>query len=253
MLDLHTHLIGHQDRKAVKETIRAYLDKAVSEGLREFGFADHDMYWNDLNFPLIREVAGEYPQLKVRVGLEVDYRPEDESKIQKMLEQFPFDYVIGSVHEISTWCFDAPGQEPRHTEWDADELYRAYFSLVAQAARSGLFTTIGHFDLVKVYGVRPRADIVELAASALDDIARCGLVLEVNTNGRYKPIGEFYPELKLIKEAVARGIPFTLGSDAHYAETVGRDLPDAMQMLKEAGINSVVGFEQREKVCYPIE
>lgn len=253
MLDLHVHLTGHKDRLANEENIREYLNKAREMGLKEIGFADHDYYFEDLNLPLIREIAEDYPELKVRIGLEVDYRPEEEGKIKELLAQFPFDYVIGSVHEMNGWVFDIPGQEGVHRDRDANKMYQEYFSWVELAAASGLFTTIGHFDLIKIFGVRPQTDVLELADAALTRVQEQGLVLELNTAGRYKPVGEYYPEVKLIEEIRRRGIPMTLGSDAHRAEHVGRDLDEAAQLLIRLGITHLIGFNQREKVYYPLE
>ena len=253
MLDLHVHLVGHNDREANRENIRAFLDEATRRGLKEIGFADHDYYWDQMNFPLIREVAKDYPHLDVRIGLEAEYRPNEEGRIKHLLEQFPFDFVIGSVHEINGWAFDIPEEEHKHWKNDADELYRGYFEVVTQAASSGLFTTIGHFDLIKIFGVRPRTDILALADEALTAVAEHGLVLEVNTNGRYKPIQEFYPEQRLREEILRRGIDFTLGSDAHCAEVVGRDLNEAIQLLRQIGVHSVVGFARLGKVSYSLD
>ena len=252
MLDLHVHLVGHNDREANQENIRSFLDQASRRGLKEIGFADHDYYWDQMNFPLIREVAKDYPDLNVRIGLEAEYRPNEEGRIKHLLEQFPFDFVIGSVHEINGWAFDIPEEEHKHWNKDADELYREYFDVVTQAASSGLFTTIGHFDLIKIFGVRPRSDILRLADEALTAVAEQGLVLEVNTNGRYKPVQEFYPEQRLREEIQRRGIDFTLGSDAHCAEVVGRDLAEALQLLRQMGVSSVVGFASLDKVNYSL-
>ncbi|KLU60416.1 histidinol-phosphatase [Peptococcaceae bacterium CEB3] len=252
MLDLHVHLTGHRDRVADRENIRAFLRTAVAKNLWEVGFADHDMYYDDLNLPLLGEVADEFPGLKVRVGLEVDYRPGEEEKIREMLASFPFDYAIGSVHEIRGWAFDAPGQERRHLEAEPDRLYQEYFSLVAQAAHSGLFTTLGHLDLIKIYGVRPRSDILELVGETLAAAEETGCAIEINTNGRNKPVGEFYPQERLLKEIIRRHIPITLGSDAHEAAAVGRDLAEALGMARRLGAESIVGFEQRRMVAYPI-
>lgn len=252
MLDMHVHLTGHADRLATAENIREFLTQARRKGLRQIGFADHDYYYKDLNLPLIREVAQEYPDLKVSIGLEVDYRVGDEGKIKKLLELFPFDFVIGSVHEIKGWAFDYPEEEAKHRQKDPDRMYEEYFDLVAKAAESALFTTIGHFDLIKIFGVRPNTDILSLAAQALDRIQENGLVMELNTAGRYKPVGEYYPEVKIIEEVNRRGIPMTLGSDAHKAEDVGRDLVNAVQLLKGLGINEIIGFKQRQKVYYSL-
>ena len=252
MLDLHVHLVGHNDREANRENIRAFLDVASRRGLKEIGFADHDYYWDQMNFPLIREVAKDYPNLDVRIGLEAEYRPNEEARIKHLLEQFSFDFVIGSVHEIDGWAFDIPEEEPKHWQKDADQLYREYFKVVTQAASSGLFTTIGHFDLIKIFGVRPGMDILALADEALTVVAERGLVLEVNTNGRYKPVQEFYPEQRLREEIQRRGIGFTLGSDAHCAEVVGRDIPEAIQLLCQSGVQAIIGFAGLDKVSYSL-
>lgn len=253
MLDLHVHLLGHNDREANVENIRAFLDRASKLGLREIGFADHDYYWEQMNFLLIREVAKEYAHLDVRIGLEAEYRPNEEGRIKHMLEQFPFDFVIGSVHEINKWAFDIPEEEHMHHQKDPDALYSDYFNVVLSAAKSGLFTTIGHFDLIKVFGVRPKTDILVLADEALTAVSEQGLVLEVNTNGRYKPVHEFYPEQRLMEEIQRRGIDFTLGSDAHSAEVVGRDIEEACQLLRRIGVHSVIGFEGLNKVSHSLD
>lgn len=253
MIDLHVHLLGHNDREANRETIRAFLDVASRKGLKEIGFADHDYYFEQMNFPLIREVAQDYPHLAVRVGLEAEYRVDDEGRIKQLLDQYPFDFVIGSIHEVNGWAFDMPDQESIHKKKDPDELYRAYFEVVTQAAASGLFTTIGHFDLIKIFGVRPKTDILKLADEALTVIAKRDLTLEVNTNGRYKPVQEFYPARRLMEEIQRRGIEFTLGSDAHFADFVGRDLDEASQVLRQIGVHAVVGFESFDKVHYALD
>ncbi|GAB6152456.1 histidinol-phosphatase HisJ family protein [Desulfosporosinus burensis] len=253
MLDLHVHLLGHNDREANRENIRAFLDVASRKGLKEIGFADHDYYFEQMNFPLIREVAKDYPHLVVRVGFEAEYRLEDEGRIKDLIDQYPFDFVIGSVHEMNGWIFDIPEEEPMHHKKDADEIYREYFELVKHAASCGLFTTIGHLDLIKLFGIRPKTDILKLADEALTIVAERGLALEVNTNGRYKPVQEFYPERRLMEEIQRRGIDFTLGADAHCAEVVGRDLEEASQVLRQIGVHTVVGFSSFDKVRYSLD
>ncbi|MDR3271822.1 MAG: histidinol-phosphatase HisJ family protein [Peptococcaceae bacterium] len=252
MLDLHVHLIGHRERKANRAVLQSYLEAARRQGIRTIGFTDHDMYWDELDLPMIRESALSSADQEVLVGLEVDYRPDDAGRIAERLKQFKFDYVIGSVHEIHGWPFDMEDQEGSCRAQDADALYRRYFALIAQAARSGLFQIIGHLDLIKLFGIRPNADILALAAEALDAIQDQGLAVEINTNGRYKPVGEFYPEGKLVQEIQRRGIHFTLGSDAHQAENVGRDLAEALEILRAAGVGEIVSFKSGRKIYHRI-
>ncbi len=120
--------------------------------------------------------------------------------------------------------FDHPDYQALYSRWDINELYRTYFSLIGELARSGLFDIVGHFDLIKVFGYRPAGPVLPLAAPALQAIREAGLTVEVNTRGGYKPCAEIYPATELLQECFSLGIPATLGSDAHEAEEIGRDL-----------------------------
>ncbi|KUO65642.1 MAG: histidinol phosphate phosphatase [Gracilibacter sp. BRH_c7a] len=253
MIDLHVHLIGHMDRLATRENIRDYLEQARISKIRQIGFADHDLYWDQLDLPLIREVASEYPDLQVRVGLEAEYSVGQEYSLSQMIKSFEFDYIIGSVHEIGDWAFDYPSEERAHFQQDSDELYSKYFALVEKAACSGLFSIVGHFDLIKIFNARPKTDVRILAARALEAIKDNGLVVEINTNGRYKPVNEFYPEIKLLEEMKKMEIPFTLGSDAHEAKVVGRDLWEARGILKTLGVKELIGFKKQRQELFCIE
>lgn len=252
MLDLHVHLLGHMDRTATRENIRSYFDQARIMKIRQIGFADHDVYWDALDLPLIREVSLEYPDLQVRVGLEVEYNAAKVQTMRQMINSYGFDYIIGSVHEIGGWGFDYPNEEEAHYRQDSDTLYKDYFSMVENAACSGLFSIIGHFDLIKIFKVRPKTDVRVLAARSLEAIKDNGLVVEINTNGRYKPVNEFYPEIKLIQEMIKMEIPFTLGSDAHEAGVVGRDLEEVCQILKSLGVDELTGFNNKEQQAFQL-
>jgi len=252
MLDYHIHLLGHLDREATRENIRLFLEQARIKKLKHVGFADHDMYWDDLRLDLIRETAEEYPDLEIRIGLEVDYGEEKEKNIRRMVSSYRFDYIIGSVHEIKGWFFDFSDEEKKHAEWDPDELYSAYFQLVEKAAASGIFQIIGHFDLIKLFRIRPKTDVRILASHALEAIKDCGLAIEINTNGKYKPVAEFYPEYKLVELISKMEIPFTLGSDAHEPDVVGRDIPEACRVLQTCGVKQVTGFTGGIKNFYPL-
>jgi len=253
MIDLHVHLLGHLDREATEENIRDFLNQAKRKNIRQIGFADHDIYLEKSQPDLIRKVAEEYPDLQVRVGIEADYQKDRESQIVRMISEYPFDFIIGSVHQIGNWLFDYPGEEKKHLEWDADDLYRTYFEIVENAAASKIFNIIGHLDLIKIFGVRPKTDVRILAARALEAIKDCRLAVEINTNGLYKPVQEFYPEAKLIEQIIKMEIPFTLGSDAHEAAAAGRDIREACKLLKTLGVNEVSGFSRKNREIFCLE
>lgn len=252
LVDYHVHGVGHLTSRHTVAELTEYLEMGKARGLKEIGFTDHDYYLNELdfaNFPLLQK---RFPQIKIRVGLEVEYLPHKEEESKKQLAGYSFDYLIGSVHFINDWGFDHPDYVARYAEWDIDDLYTAYFNLVARMARTKRFDIVGHLDLIKVFGYRSRRSVQELAAPALRAIRDSGMVVEINTAGIYKPVGEIYPCRELLDECFRMGIPITLSSDAHYARDVGRDIVKAREMAWEVGYRQVAVFEKRQRFLLPL-
>ena len=153
LVDYHIHALGHMDREHTLENLREYLEYARERNIKEIGFADHDRYLANLDFSLYKKVQALYPDINVRVGLEVDYFPGKEQELQKIVNSYDFDYLIGSVHYVDQWMFDASNQQENFSNWDIDELYKKYLSLVTGAAQTGLFFITGHLDLLKILAI----------------------------------------------------------------------------------------------------
>jgi histidinol-phosphatase (PHP family) len=154
--------------------------------------------------------------------------------------------VIGSVHFLDDWNFD--GDESFYGKWSNDELYQRYFSLIIEAARSKLFDTLGHLDLIKKYGVYPETDQTPLFERTADVIRDSGLVVELNTSGLDKPCREFYPGQHWLDTLFNRGIPVTLSSDAHHPEQIARHYQQAVSILKKTGYRQIITFRNRNKI-----
>jgi histidinol-phosphatase (PHP family) len=182
--------------------------------------------------------------LPVRLGIEVDYFPGAEGAIRRVLAQAPFDYAIGSVHWIGPWGFDLLSVEGLWDGRDVDEMYRQYFAILGQAARSGLFQIMAHPDLIKVMGHRPspRLDVLALYDAAADAFLAGGAAVEVSTAGFRKPVGELYPDPAFLRACQRRGVPLSLASDAHQPEDVGLDFDQAVALARDAGYREVMAF-----------
>ncbi|MGI6285458.1 histidinol-phosphatase HisJ family protein [Neomoorella humiferrea] len=237
--DYHIHGLAHVGPPHTVERLLPYVEAAKAAGLTEIGFADHDRYLEGLDFNVFSELE-RVTGMPVRAGLEIDFRPEKDHR--RELAGRPWDYLIGSVHAIGNWDFDRPGQEDGFNAWDIDELYTVYFNLVAQAASTGLFQIIGHLDLIKIYGHRPRKSVLTLAEPALKAVAASGAALEVNTAGLFKPVGEIYPAAEILERAFSLNIPVTIGSDAHAPGEVARERERARQLLRRIGYTSLATF-----------
>jgi histidinol-phosphatase (PHP family) len=184
----------------------------------------------------------------IRLGLEVDYFPGQEDAIRDALAKHPFDYLIGSVHEVDGFQIDY-GAEP----WDAlaanerNNVHRAYWNRLRMLAESRLFDIAAHLDLPKKFGHRETIDLDDEIDAALDAIAASGMVVELNTAGWHKPCRDGYPSFEIIRKCAARQIPVTISADAHEPDHLLRDFPRAAQRLARAGYDRVARFDRRTR------
>jgi histidinol-phosphatase (PHP family) len=242
--DYHTHTsrCGHASGRPAE-----YVQAARARGLSGIGIADHVPMLPEPDPELsmsiceLADYVAEVQELKtafpgyVLLGVEADYRPQTISQITTILDAHPFDYVIGSVHHLGSWGFDDPRQIERYTERDIDEVWIDYFELVGDAAESGLFTILGHLDLVKKFGYRPTRILETELDRLVDRIARAGVLVEINTAGLHKPVHEAYPTRDILRRLSVAGVGITFGSDAHSPEQVGRDFAHAAELAQTAG------------------
>lgn len=252
---IHTKLCRH----AIGE-VEDYVRRALALGLDEIGFSDHNpmpggydagMRMAEGQFPeyaaLVARARAAFPQLPIRFGVEADFHPGTEAYVRAQLAAWPLDYAIGSVHYIGEWGFDNAEHLAEFDRRDIDAVYAAYFDLVARAAASGLFDILGHADLVKKFGHRPRGDVEPLYRRALTAVRDCGLCLDVNTSGLRKPVREIYPARRFLEIARSMEVPVTLGSDAHEPGDVGADFDRAAELLRAVGYDRIMVFEGRRR------
>ncbi len=177
------------------------------------------------------------------LGIEADYRPGTIAQVTALLDEYPFDYVIGSVHHLGAWGFDDPRQMDGYEQRDIDDIWTEYFELVGDAAESGLFTILGHLDLVKKFGYRSTRLLDRELDRLVQRIARSGVLVEINTAGLHKPVKEAYPTLEILRRLYAAGVDVTFGSDAHKPSEVGRDFEHAAGLAREAGYSRFAYLE----------
>jgi histidinol-phosphatase (PHP family) len=216
-------------------------------GLAAIGVADHLPLlpeWDprlSMHTCELSEYVEEVQELKtsfpgyVLLGIEADYRPKTVSDVGQLLGGSPFDYVIGSVHHLGDWGFDDPRQIAEYADRDIDDLWIEYFELVGDAAESGLFTILGHLDLVKKFGYRPTRTLDAELDRLVERVAKAGVLVEINTAGLRRPLGEAYPTLDILRRLCAARVPVTFGSDAHRPGEVGRDFEHAVALAQAAG------------------
>jgi histidinol-phosphatase (PHP family) len=252
IVDYHLHLRDSEERIAHSaDAVEAFVETAAARGVDEIGFTEHDYYfrqtrrvWDrpyqtercvyDLDAYVEAVVEAKRRGLPVKLGLEVDYVGERQHELGAILKPYPWDYLLGSVHWIDRLSVDGGPERGVWAEWPVEEVWRRYFEALADLAASGHVDVLAHPDLAKIFGLRPeRIEYPDLA----------GVTLEISTAGRYKPVGELYPDVALLQHA---GLPITLASDAHAPQNVGRDFAHALELARAAGYDTVTVFEGRQ-------
>jgi histidinol-phosphatase (PHP family) len=244
--DYHTHtpLCRHASGEPAE-----YAARAVALGLEEIGFSDHSpMQRDDFDnwrmrldqldeyVEKVRRAQRDFPNLTVKLALEVDYLPGHQDWIRDLAARHPWDYFIGSVHYVSdAWAVDDPTQISKWKNRDPFEVWSVYFERLGEAAESGLFEIIGHADLPKKFKIYPKQDCAPLFERFLDRAARTNVAIELNTAGLRKDCREIYPSRAFLELAARRKIPITFGSDAHAPSEVGGDFAAAVELARLVG------------------
>ncbi|HTV76525.1 MAG TPA: histidinol-phosphatase HisJ family protein [Candidatus Baltobacteraceae bacterium] len=253
---MHTPLCRHATGEPVD-----YASRAVEIGMTEIGFSDHSPMRQDdfdewrMNFgqldeyvEKVRKAQKDFPQLTIRLALEVDYFPNGGDWIRELAARHPWDYFIGSVHYVSdSWAIDDPQKLSEWKNRDSFEVWKIYFERLTLAAESGLFEIIGHADLPKKFGHKPGGDCTALYEMFLDAAVKSGCAIELNTAGLRKDCKEIYPSREILQLAFQKGVPITFGSDAHAPGEVGMNFAEAVQLARDAGYRDCCRFENRKR------
>lgn len=252
-IDLHNHTTRCNHAEG---TIDEYIQKAIELGIDIYGFSEHAPMDFDPKYRLafnemqaykndVLQAKEKYQDnIQILLGYEVDWL---EGHMSEEVLNADIDYLIGSVHFIDKWSFDNPEFLGGWKNKDIDEIWKAYFEATEAMAKSGKFDIVGHLDLIKVFKFMPKQDIRLLAKASLQKIKKSNMVLEINTAGLRKPVGEMYPSRQLLEEAYSLDIPITFSSDAHAVEQVGFGYDLATALAKDIGYTKAVTFTNRDK------
>lgn len=131
---------------------------------------------------------------------------------------------------------------------------KEYYKQIRLLAKSGLFDTIGHIDLIKKYNYKKIFFDEEAqwykneVMKTLKQIAQSNLSIEINTKGLVKECRQQWPSYWIIQEACKLKIPITIGSDRHLGSEDLRYLDTAIQLAKKAGYDQIIKYAKRKIV-----
>ncbi|HZG17632.1 MAG TPA: histidinol phosphate phosphatase domain-containing protein [Candidatus Bathyarchaeia archaeon] len=188
--------------------------------------------------------------VELKIGIELDYFPGGEADLARVIERYPWDHTIGSVHFLDGWGFDNPETEDRFQGADLLALYERYFAVMEQGIKSRLYEIAAHPDNLKVFGYRPAESLLlpmyeRIARSLADN----DVATEINTGLLYRyPAKEMCPSMSFLEVLGRFQVPITTSSDAHFPDHLGQHVPDAIAALRQAGYERVLSFSQRKRI-----
>lgn len=223
------HILGLSEHIFQMREARPFLENLPLEGpLRPFSAYTEAVH-----------MAAQQTHIDVRLGLEVDFIPEKDQTIQRIIQDYPWDFLIGSVHQIDDVIFE---RDLELTREQGEALWLRYFQLLRQAVISKNFSVVSH--PVRMGYTNPYVpstlddELEQLAAEA----TRCDVALELNGTDIKR-----YPSLvqRLAKACALHQTSISVGSDAHMPHQVARSHAQTITILREAGISTIRIWKQR--------
>ncbi len=179
---------------------------------------------------------------------------EDELPFQKqILSDEHFEYVIGGIHFLGTWGFDASASDwEQLSTAQKEDCYARYYATMRNMAESGLFDIVAHPDLIKIFSVREfhawlnKSGSMDMVRGALRAARDAGMAMEISSAGLRKPCREIYPCEEIVKAAAELHLPVSFGSDGHCVNTIATGFAELARHASAAGYTESVIFHRRE-------
>ncbi|NIR44720.1 MAG: histidinol-phosphatase [Gemmatimonadetes bacterium] len=200
-----------------------------------------------------------YPELRILLGAELEYRPEWVETLDALVDSVDFDLIIGSVHVVDGHQISGGSVGEYFKKRDASEAYGRYFELLEEMVDWAGFDVVGHFDLVKRFGTKfygpfDAEPFESQIRSTLDKMVGKGIGLEVNTSGVVQPPAEPYPGLDILRHAAeARIATVTIGSDSHVPTSFEQGIEVGERALLRAGFGEITLFSHRIRKNVPLD
>lgn len=259
--DYHLHTTFSHDGIS---TMEEHIQNAIGIGLKEICFTEHyDIYdglKNDnretINVKKYVENFYNYKekyknQIDLKLGIEIGLQPDIKETIHNMVEQYDFDFIIGSSH--ITCKKDISKDSSFFEGLTQKEAYMKYFEEVLQNIKQyDEFDVYGHIDYIARYGGYENKkikyiDYQEILDEILINIIKKGKGIEVNTSGYRYGLNNPHPNLEILtKYLELGGNIITIGSDAHKIQDMCAYFNETKQLLKQIGYKEYAIFENRK-------
>lgn len=218
---MHTNLHCHTWRcNHAQPDERAYVERAIEGGMKTLGFSDHTPYptlhsgfrmemgqFEDY-VNTVLTLKEEYKNdIKILLGLEVEYYPALFGQLLDFLKDYPVEYMLLGQHFIG----NEVGMHYSGNPTIVDGYLRMYCNQVIEAFDTGCFTYLAHPDLFYYRGDKEtyQKEMKRICIAAKEK----NIPLEINFLGLMD--GRNYPNPLFWELAGEVGNEVIFGCDAH--------------------------------------
>lgn len=259
--DCHMHSSFSSDSPTSMETM---IQGGIAKGLHGICFTEHldpdypktpegldfsldILAYSEELFRLMEKYKG---KIGLRFGIELGLQMHLGEMFHKLLEEFPFDFVIGSSHLVH----GADVYYPQFFQGRKERLcYMEYFeSILENLSFFDEMDVYGHLDYVVRYGPNQNRfysygrykDVID---EILKKLIEKNIGLELNTGGYHYGLGAPNPCPEIIRRyRKLGGEIITIGADAHTPDKIAFSFDKASEVLKECGFRYYTVFKDRK-------
>lgn len=203
----------------------------------------------------IRELQERYAgRIALKFGMEFGVQTHTILQYQKLFAQYPFDFIILSVHQVEDKEFWNQDFQTGRTQ--KEYVGRYYAELLALVRQYHDYSVLGHLDLIARYdpaGSYPFEALKPILTEILQTVIADGKGIEVNTSSHRYGLADLTPArdiLRLYRELGGRIL--TIGSDSHKPAHLGAYIDQTKQELRELGFTEFCTFEKMQPVFHTL-
>lgn len=263
-MHLHTRLSSDADQRE-DNCVDTFCKNAVDKGIKHIAFTEHrdiivsegtvncDMKESKAQCETAKEKYS--GSLDVMFGTELAHAHTYKKKAAEIIDEFKPDFVLSSLHNLEDgtdfYCMDFS----QFTDAELVNKFYMYIDEILKTVNQCDFDSLAHSTYPLRYFRKAKKDRlidITLFHGVYSEIFKVlisrGKSLEVNCSSfSEEAFGQPMPNFELIDLYLdLGGKMFTMGSDSHDANLVGRNVDKAQDYLKSVGVDGVYIYHNRQ-------
>lgn len=273
--DYHVHTQFSDDSVYPMEQV---IKDAAAMGMDEICFTDHVDYgikedWDcghpiayrgeeplaNVDYPRyfakIKEFQRCYGgQIMIKAGLEFGIQMHTIPQYKTLIEKYPLDFVILSIHQVEDQEFWTQDFQKNRSQKEYHERYYGEMLNLVKSFKD--YSVLGHMDLIVRYdkkGVYPFEKVEAAVSEILKIVIEDGKGIEFNTSYRRYGLKDTTPSMDIWKRyRELGGEIITIGSDSHAPAHLGAGIEEARQFLKSLGFRFFCTYDSMKPIYHDL-